>query len=53
VKDIPKFLFGEVKGTDDSPESGGASLDGERVSPKGKSDSGAAPAAHTASVLQR
>ncbi|XP_073917151.1 protein KRBA1 isoform X2 [Castor canadensis] len=34
VKDIPKFLFGEVKGTDDSPESGGASLDGERVSPK-------------------
>uniref|UniRef100_A0A8C0WVV5 Protein KRBA1 n=1 Tax=Castor canadensis TaxID=51338 RepID=A0A8C0WVV5_CASCN len=50
VKDIPKFLFGEVKGTDDSPESGGASLDGERVSPKGKSDSGAAPAAHTSSL---
>lgn len=35
VKEIPGFLFGEV-----SPESRGASLDGERVSPEGKSDSG-------------
>ncbi|XP_070121262.1 protein KRBA1 isoform X5 [Equus caballus] len=29
VKEIPEFLFGEV-----SPESGGASLDGERASPE-------------------
>ncbi|XP_004465225.1 protein KRBA1 isoform X5 [Dasypus novemcinctus] len=34
VKEIPEFLFGEVKGTADSPESGGASLDGERASPE-------------------
>ncbi|XP_033048891.1 protein KRBA1 isoform X14 [Trachypithecus francoisi] len=36
VKEIPEFLFGEVKGAMDSPESEsrGASLDGERVSPE-------------------
>uniref|UniRef100_A0A2I2YRI6 KRAB-A domain containing 1 n=2 Tax=Gorilla gorilla gorilla TaxID=9595 RepID=A0A2I2YRI6_GORGO len=36
VKEIPEFLFGEVKGTMDSPESEsrGASLDGERASPE-------------------
>ncbi|XP_037691802.1 protein KRBA1 isoform X5 [Choloepus didactylus] len=34
VKEIPEFLFGEVKGTADSLESGGASLDGERASPE-------------------
>ncbi|KAM4873924.1 protein KRBA1 [Thomomys bottae] len=34
VKEIPEFLFREVKGTEDSPESRGASLDGERESPK-------------------
>lgn len=41
VKEIPEFLFGEVKGSMDSPESEsrGASLDGERASPEGKSDS--------------
>ncbi|XP_077005392.1 protein KRBA1 [Tamandua tetradactyla] len=32
VKEIPEFLFGEIKGMADSPESQGASLDGERVS---------------------
>lgn len=37
VKGIPEFLFGEVKGTEDSPESRGASLDGESASPEGKS----------------
>lgn len=37
VKEIPEFLFGEV-----SPESGGASLDGERASPEGELDSRAA-----------
>lgn len=41
VKEIPGFLFGEV-----GPENGGASLDGERASPEGKSDSRAASAAH-------
>lgn len=39
VKEIPGFLFGEV-----SPESGGASLDGEQPSPEGKLDSRAASA---------
>ncbi|XP_030682179.1 protein KRBA1 isoform X6 [Nomascus leucogenys] len=36
VKEIPEFLFGEVKGTMDSPESESreASLDGERASPE-------------------
>ncbi|XP_047276929.1 protein KRBA1 isoform X10 [Homo sapiens] len=36
VKEIPEFLFGEVKGAMDSPESEsrGASLDGERASPE-------------------
>ncbi|XP_072865585.1 protein KRBA1 isoform X14 [Chlorocebus sabaeus] len=36
VKEIPEFLFGEVKGSMDSPESEsrGASLDGERASPE-------------------
>ncbi|XP_023568554.1 protein KRBA1 isoform X3 [Octodon degus] len=34
VKEIPEFLFGETKGTDDSPESGRASLDGDRASPQ-------------------
>ncbi|XP_021572193.1 protein KRBA1 isoform X2 [Carlito syrichta] len=36
VKEIPEFLFGEVKGIVDSPksESGEASLDGERASPE-------------------
>ncbi|XP_008832018.1 protein KRBA1 isoform X2 [Nannospalax galili] len=34
VKEIPEFLFGEVKGTEDCPESGGTSLDGERASPR-------------------
>ncbi|XP_012891825.1 PREDICTED: protein KRBA1 [Dipodomys ordii] len=34
VKEIPEFLFREVKGTEDSPESRGASLDGERASPR-------------------
>lgn len=37
VKEIPEFLFGEVKGTEDYPESGSTSLDGERASPEGKS----------------
>ncbi|XP_010617464.1 protein KRBA1 isoform X7 [Fukomys damarensis] len=32
VKEIPEFLFGEIKGTEDSPESGTASLDGDRAS---------------------
>uniref|UniRef100_A0A2I3G3K4 KRAB-A domain containing 1 n=1 Tax=Nomascus leucogenys TaxID=61853 RepID=A0A2I3G3K4_NOMLE len=36
VKEIPEFLFGEVRGTVDSPESESreASLDGERASPE-------------------
>nr|XP_020145264.1 protein KRBA1 [Microcebus murinus] len=34
VKEIPEFLFGEVRGAMNSPESGGASLDGERASPE-------------------
>uniref|UniRef100_H0WT65 KRAB-A domain containing 1 n=1 Tax=Otolemur garnettii TaxID=30611 RepID=H0WT65_OTOGA len=34
VKEIPEFLFGEVRGAANSPESGGASLDGERASPE-------------------
>ncbi|XP_076422769.1 protein KRBA1 isoform X41 [Peromyscus maniculatus bairdii] len=34
VKEIPEFLFGEVKGTEDYPESGSTSLDGERASPE-------------------
>ncbi|XP_048642691.1 protein KRBA1 isoform X6 [Marmota marmota marmota] len=34
VKGIPEFLFREVKGTEDSPESRGTSLDGERASPE-------------------
>ncbi|XP_053409382.1 protein KRBA1 isoform X4 [Nycticebus coucang] len=34
VKEIPEFLFGEVRGAGNSPESGGASLEGERASPK-------------------
>ncbi|EHA98277.1 Protein KRBA1 [Heterocephalus glaber] len=32
VKEIPEFLFGELKGTEDSPESGAAILDGDRAS---------------------
>ncbi|XP_030682178.1 protein KRBA1 isoform X5 [Nomascus leucogenys] len=40
VKEIPEFLFGEVKGTMDSPESESreASLDGERASPEETAD---------------
>nr|XP_042129109.1 protein KRBA1 isoform X13 [Peromyscus maniculatus bairdii] len=38
VKEIPEFLFGEVKGTEDYPESGSTSLDGERASPEGATD---------------
>uniref|UniRef100_A0A8D2B193 KRAB-A domain containing 1 n=2 Tax=Sciurus vulgaris TaxID=55149 RepID=A0A8D2B193_SCIVU len=34
VKGIPEFLFGEVKDTEDVPESRGTSLDQERVSPE-------------------
>ncbi|XP_045421038.1 protein KRBA1 isoform X3 [Lemur catta] len=34
VKEIPEFLFGEVRGAMNSPESGGASPDGERASPE-------------------
>ncbi|XP_040592799.1 protein KRBA1 isoform X4 [Mesocricetus auratus] len=34
VKEIPEFLFGEVKGTEDFSESGSASLDGEQASPE-------------------
>ncbi|XP_047416979.1 protein KRBA1 isoform X2 [Sciurus carolinensis] len=34
VKGIPEFLFGEVKDTEDSPESRGTSLDQERASPE-------------------
>ncbi|KAM5255355.1 protein KRBA1-like [Ctenodactylus gundi] len=34
VKEIPEFLFGEVKGTEDSPKSGEASLDGEGACPE-------------------
>ncbi|XP_052577130.1 protein KRBA1 isoform X5 [Peromyscus californicus insignis] len=34
VKEIPEFLFGEVKGTEDYSESGSTSLDGERASPE-------------------
>ncbi|XP_035304956.1 protein KRBA1 [Cricetulus griseus] len=34
VKEIPEFLFGEVKGTEDYSESGSASLDGEQASPE-------------------
>jgi hypothetical protein len=37
VKEIPEFLFGEVKGTEDYSESGSTSLDGEQTSPEGKS----------------
>ncbi|XP_036038810.1 protein KRBA1 isoform X4 [Onychomys torridus] len=33
VKEIPEFLFGEVKGTEDHSDSGCACLDGERASP--------------------
>lgn len=47
VKEIPGFLFGEVR-----PESRGASLDGERVSPEGKSDSGVASAVHRVNEVQ-
>lgn len=39
VKEIPEFLFGEVKGTEDYSESGSTSLDGEQTSPEGKSAS--------------
>uniref|UniRef100_A0A8C6HU02 KRAB-A domain containing 1 n=2 Tax=Mus spicilegus TaxID=10103 RepID=A0A8C6HU02_MUSSI len=34
VKEIPEFLFGEVKGTEDYSESGSTSLDGEQTSPE-------------------
>ncbi|XP_048196379.1 protein KRBA1 [Perognathus longimembris pacificus] len=34
VKEIPEFLFREVRGPEDGPESRGASLDGERASPR-------------------
>ncbi|CAH7160799.1 Krba1 [Phodopus roborovskii] len=34
VKEIPEFLFGEVKGTEDYSESGSTSLDGEQASPE-------------------
>ncbi|XP_069318009.1 protein KRBA1 isoform X2 [Eulemur rufifrons] len=34
VKEIPEFLFGEVRGAMNSPESGAASLDRERASPE-------------------
>lgn len=47
MKEIPGFLFGEV-----GPESGGASLDGERASPEGKSDSRAASAVHKVKFKQ-
>ena len=55
VKEIPEFLFGEVKGAMDSPESEsrGASLDGERASPEGKSDSGAVHAASSALPMMK
>lgn len=41
VKEIPEFLFGEV-----SPESGGASMDGEGASPEGESTAGGPSASH-------
>ena len=41
MKEIPEFLFGEV-----SPESGGASLDGEGASPEGESTAGGPSASH-------
>ncbi|XP_063143022.1 protein KRBA1 isoform X6 [Rattus norvegicus] len=34
VKEIPEFLFGEVKGAEDYSESGSTSLDGEQASPE-------------------
>lgn len=37
VKEIPEFLFGEVKGTEDYSESGSTSLEGDRATPEGKS----------------
>ncbi|XP_062048798.1 protein KRBA1 isoform X15 [Lepus europaeus] len=38
VKEIPEFLFREVKGTVDSPESRGASLDGDGASSEVKTE---------------
>ncbi|XP_013360098.1 PREDICTED: protein KRBA1 isoform X3 [Chinchilla lanigera] len=43
VKEIPEFLFGETKGTEDGPESGGASLDGDRASPRAAVPVGTCP----------
>lgn len=37
VKEIPEFLFGEVKGAEDYSESGSTSLEGDRATPEGKS----------------
>ncbi|XP_051008393.1 protein KRBA1 isoform X3 [Acomys russatus] len=34
VKEIPEFLFGEVKGAEDSSESGNTNLDGEQRNPE-------------------
>ncbi|XP_057632240.1 protein KRBA1 isoform X1 [Chionomys nivalis] len=34
VKEIPEFLFGEVKGTEDYSESGSTSLEGDRATPE-------------------
>ncbi|KAH0520269.1 Protein KRBA1 [Microtus ochrogaster] len=35
VKEIPEFLFGEVKGAEDYSESGSTSLEGDRATPEG------------------
>ncbi|KAM6168945.1 protein KRBA1 [Erethizon dorsatum] len=43
VKEIPEFLFGQTKGTEDSSESGGASLDGDRASPQAAVPVGTCP----------
>ncbi|GAB1290781.1 Protein KRBA1 [Apodemus speciosus] len=43
VKEIPEFLFGEVKGAEDYSESGSTSLDGEQTSPEDSCGCGSLP----------